>query len=279
MKQITVTALIISLISLNPSFAASGTRLGMSPRSQHSTLNPQLSTPGSSIPPQRVKAEIKDILSSPEFRVASRPSLFLELQKRIASAFFYVINRLAEWLSHLHLDLRPNKLDNVLEWIVAVSAYILMAAGLGGLLYILIQVGRRRLAPSVEMTDDGRLTGIAEADVRTPEEALRLAAVRAGRGEFRDAFRAAYLAILLWLDARRMVEYAPSKTNWEYVSAAAGLSLPGVHEPLRTLSKDFDRKIYGGEECGLSDYQAALSAYESIASEAVRTEENDEDKP
>ena len=216
----------------------------------------------SPISPQRVKSEVRSILSTREFRAAWRPSWLLELQEKVINLVFDIINWLASVLSRV--EWRPTHLRGFLEWTIAVLAYGLAAVGIVGLLYVMLQVGRRLLAAPAGRTPRPA-SGSAESDVRSADEALRLAAERAQRGEFRDAFRAAYLAVLLWMDSQRMVEYVPSRTNWEYVRAAAGSFPSSVHEPLRTLTGIFDRKVYGGETCGAADYEAALSAYNTIS--------------
>jgi hypothetical protein len=259
------------------SLSVAARAVSLSPtRSQ--TLNTQHSTLNAFPSPHHVKAEIHSILSTKEFRSALRPSPLAALQERMVAIILDILNRIAEWWPDINLA--PNRLDSALEWFVAILAYILMAAGITGVLYVLVQAGRRILGPSAGgRAAKAERSALSEAGVRTPDQALRLAAERARNGEFQGAFRAAYLAILLWMDARRLVEYAPSRTNWEYVRAAAGSSLPSVHEPLRTLTGDFDRKVYGGEACGRADYEKALSIYQSIASESDTSGDGNEDQP
>ena len=238
---------------------------------QHSSLNTFPS-------PHHVKAEIHSILSAKEFRSALRPSPLAAFQERVVAIVLDILNRIAEWWPDINLA--PNRLDSALEWFVAILAYVLMAAGTIGVLYVFVQTGRRILRPSAAgRAAKAEQSALSEAGARTPDEALRLAAERARNGEFQGAFRAVYLGILLWMDARRLVEYAPSRTNWEYVRAAAGSSLPSVHDPLRTLTGDFDRKVYGGEICGRADYEKALSIYQSIASEIDASGDGNENQP
>jgi len=238
---------------------------------QHSSLNTFPS-------PHHVKAEIHSILSTKEFRSALRPSPLAAFQEKVVGIILDILSRIAEWWPDINLA--PNRLDSALEWFVAILAYVLMAAGTIGVLYVFVQTGRRILRPSAAgRAAKAEQSALSEAGARTPDEALRLAAERARNGEFQGAFRAVYLGILLWMDARRLVEYAPSRTNWEYVRAAAGSSLPSVHDPLRTLTGDFDRKVYGGEICGRADYEKALSIYQSIASEIDASGDGNENQP
>jgi hypothetical protein len=84
-----------------------------------------------------------------------------------------------------------------------------------------------------------------------PPDELRLRAEEyAARGEFREALRHRYLALLLQLDARGVWRYDARRTNWEHI---AGLrrseSKTALVAPLSDLTRRFDRVRYGGAPC------------------------------
>jgi hypothetical protein len=81
------------------------------------------------------------------------------------------------------------------------------------------------------------------------DEAARLAA----GGDARGALRALYLATLFALDRNRLIEYEPSRTNWQYLR-----SLPqgDVRQAFAAFTRIFDHKWYGHEPATLDDYRA-----------------------
>lgn len=213
------------------------------------------------IPPALVRKEIRAILADPEFRGAQRPSWVTELQDRIAGAVMEFLNSLAEWLPDIRL--RPTRFDSAAEWVVAILSYLAIAAVTACVLYVLVQAARRIVSPRVAVPATGPQMA-AHVRPRTPEEALRQAAAHAQKGEFREAFRSVYLAILLGLDGKKVLEYSPSKTNWEYVRDLAA-TVPTASELLKDLTGVFDRRVYRGEECTARDYEAALAVYRRVS--------------
>jgi hypothetical protein len=80
------------------------------------------------------------------------------------------------------------------------------------------------------------------------DEAARLAAA----GDARGALRALYLATLSALERAHLIEYEPSKTNWQYTR-----SLPRgeLRQLFAAFTAIFDRKWYGHESATHGDYE------------------------
>ena len=211
------------------------------------------------LPAAEVKSRIDAILSADEFKAAEHSPAWESLRQKVLDLAFAVMNYLARiWPD---FELRPNRVTGVLGWTIAISAYLLGICVIGLLAYTIIQAGRRIYLRKPKEASPNK-PEIAESRIRSPEEALSLASERAARGEFSDAYRAVYLAVLLALDSQRILEYIPSRTNWEYVRETGNSRLQPV---LRELTGVFDRKVYGGERCTLADYERALQSYKLIS--------------
>lgn len=193
------------------------------------------------------KEKIRDILARREF----------------AGAHISLWDRFVAWMGH--------KVERAVEWIVGKGAGITGASQfLSGLLavvvvvlflvllaYVLARVGAggllTRPAPETEETYRG-----PGSSKRALEEAARMAAA----GDFRSALRLAYLAALLKLDEQELIRFDRTGTNWEYLAAIR--SHPELYRALQPVTLTFDRKWYGREPAGESDYHGFVEAYRAV---------------
>jgi hypothetical protein len=96
--------------------------------------------------------------------------------------------------------------------------------------------------------------------LRLPPDELRDRARRlAGEGNFREALRHLYIALLLILDARGVWRYDTRRTNWEHIAALrqsskGDPSRAPLVEPLSDLTLRFDRVRYGNAGCDQEDW-------------------------
>jgi hypothetical protein len=80
---------------------------------------------------------------------------------------------------------------------------------------------------------------------RAPESWAGLADDLARQGNFREAVRHLYLALLSRLHRTHAIDYDITASNWEYVSRFRGQS---IHKPaFRQLTNRFDFTWYGNE--------------------------------
>lgn len=200
-----------------------------------------------------VRAELEDILSRPEYnRVygARRDGV----RERIGRA----IERALGWLGQLLQPgggARTGRLAAlVLAWLVVIGFVALLTA-------IALRLARRGA---------NRRAGAAAADpagydLPTAGPLIRRAALLAEQGDYRGAFRCAYLASIAYLDQARALRFDRSRTNWEYMRdlQAGGHEVP--RSLLEPLTMHFDRVFFGRGDCGRHDYLDAAGAYEAIA--------------
>lgn len=105
-----------------------------------------------------------------------------------------------------------------------------------------------------------------------PDELTERARAWAAQGNFREALRHLYIALLLHLDGRGVWRYDSRRTNWEHIAALrrGGLqstsSAPNspLVEPLSDLTRRFDRVRYGDAPCSSDDWTRFLNDVEHL---------------
>ncbi len=129
---------------------------------------------------------------------------------------------------------------------VMIGAIVLVA---GVLLFILIRSFKRKKTEQTEFDESGGLTeqrldqDTMSAISRPPETWAGLADELAARGEYRDAIRHLYLALLSRLHRDGVIDYDPTLSNWEYLFAFKGSS--ALKAAFKELTSRFDFAWYG----------------------------------
>src|SRR5205807_7288038 len=97
-----------------------------------------------------------------------------------------------------------------------------------------------------------------------PDVWLTQAESFAGDNDFRRAFRAVFLAILLQLDQAGVIEFDRSRTNGDYLRLLRSRQLTALFEALRPLVLEFDVRWYGNKPTSEADYRRCLTEYGRI---------------
>jgi hypothetical protein len=103
----------------------------------------------------------------------------------------------------------------------------------------------------------------AEETISDPDRLLETARDLAAAGEFRRAYRAVFLAMLLRMDRAGLIRFDRSSTNGEYLRVLR--ARPDVFASMRPVANDFDLHWYGGKAVGEPDYRRMLGAYEQLS--------------
>jgi hypothetical protein len=143
----------------------------------------------------------------------------------------------------------------VLAWLVVLAFVVLL---------VLIILKLRRVTRSrADSSDDG----LEDFELPSAGPLISQAEKLARAGDYRGAFRCAYLASISRLDEVKALRFERSRTNWEYMRELeeGGYQMPCAE--LRPLTADFDRKFYGRESVEERDYLSALAAYERVSRE------------
>jgi hypothetical protein len=81
----------------------------------------------------------------------------------------------------------------------------------------------------------------------------------------REALRALYLGLLVYLHRARLIHYHPALTNWQYVRRYAGGERG--QSLLRQLTQVFDEKWYGHLACRREEYEAFAQGVQTLIGE------------
>jgi hypothetical protein len=206
----------------------------------------------------KVRHEIKQIMASPEYNRSHDPGPIDRFLARAGKWLRGVVSRALGWLArHMSLgNLEGAGLWATLgTWLVVIAFVALL--GLVAWRYARRVKGR---GPSDE-------DAAAGYELPSAKPLMRQAAKLAEAGDYRGAFRAAYLASIAYLDGIRALRFERSRTNWEYMRELKRGGHEKPHCELHPITLDFDRKIYGRESCGRQDYINAAAVYERLSSE------------
>jgi hypothetical protein len=186
--------------------------------------------PPPAVDPEQVRRVVEEVLSRPEYEPI-RPSLV----ERVGTWFAEMLGRLLESVGGG---------GDLVAWIV-ILLVLGVALGLGGWLV-------RSLRPDRPLADP--LGG----PVRKPEDWASDAELSERAGEWREALRCRYRALIAELAAAGLVEETPGRTTGEYL-AEIRRELPEAAAPAAALSAAFDAVWYGNAPAGPGEV-AALRA-------------------
>ncbi|MFP2913194.1 DUF4129 domain-containing protein [Pyxidicoccus sp. 3LFB2] len=128
---------------------------------------------------------------------------------------------------------------------------------LGGLLLMYLTKGRKDAGGGgleVSTVDAAALAGDpAHALSRPPEGWAHLADELAARGEYREAVRSLYLALLSRLHRDGAILYDVTLSNWDYLRQFRGRA--EWKPPFRELTRRFDFAWYGNVPVGAEGYR------------------------
>jgi hypothetical protein len=119
------------------------------------------------------------------------------------------------------------------------------------LLFILVRSFANRKPEETALDESGGLTqqpleqDAMSALSRPPETWAGIADELAAKGDFREAIRHLYLALLSRLHRDGVIDYDPTLSNWEYLFAFKGAS--ALKAGFKELTRRFDFAWYGNE--------------------------------
>ena len=220
--------------------------------------------------PVQVKADLKRILQAPEFQ----PD---QVQEGLLSRFSHWMQQrwdtFMAWLRKMfHWKIEPPKVSagssNVLAALVVpvVTAILLLAVVwmVALLVRAIVRNWKGRPLPKVKTTTTFDIDEAGADTLQEPDEWLRQAQHFAEAKDYRRAFRAVFLGILLQLDKAGAIEYNRSRTNGDYVRLLRTRGLSALFEVFRPLVFEFDLRWYGNRTTAEEDYQRCRREYDRI---------------
>jgi hypothetical protein len=151
--------------------------------------------------------------------------------------------RFVDWLDS-HLDIQvPSLFGGTWETFLVLAV---LAAAAAAIVFLAVRNGslrRIRRAPhtGVVVTDED----LARTAEQWRQEADRLAA----RGNYREALRCRYRALVAELADRRLIDQVPGRTSGDYERAVRAL-VPEAAEQFSSVTRLFERCWYGQEASG-----------------------------
>jgi Domain of unknown function (DUF4129) len=180
--------------------------------------------PAPSRDPGQIHRAVDEVLARPEFRPAARPLL-----DRIWS---WIVERLGELLASL----------------TATTAGSLIGLGIFALILLLLGLLAARFVRSMSRSPE-----VAAQVVATPRRSAAAwraeAEAHEAAGEWRQAVRCRYRALVADLASRGVVEEVPGRTSGEY-RGEVDRNLPGAAEAFAGATVVFDRAWYGRQPTG-----------------------------
>ncbi|WP_375746106.1 DUF4129 domain-containing protein [Corallococcus interemptor] len=207
------------------------------------------------------------ILARPEFQERPEKAPAERKEEDVppeASWWRRFIDKLGEWLRDFFKrnTPQPQSRDTALPLSGGAAAnalvVMLVALTLAVLGVVAVSVLRRKregAGPALEVStvDAAALAGNPDhALSRPPEGWAHLADALAAKGEYREAVRNLYLALLSRLHRDGAIHYDETLSNWDYLRAFRGR--PEVKAPFRELTRRFDFAWYGNAPVGADGY-------------------------
>jgi hypothetical protein len=229
-------------------------RLACAQTSPSTTGAAGLSTP---VPATRLKASLNRILEGQEFQPESREkSLLTQTIQRLRGYW----ERIRKWFQNLF---RTGGLAAGSSVVTGILVSLLLA----GLFWILFKIARDwsprtvgQAAPNAILAEEE-----AQADiVRDPDVWAQQASEWAQKQDYRRAYRALFLALLLRLDAANVLSYDRARTNGDYLHVLRAREKRPLYDLLLPLARGFDRLWYGMEPARQSDYLALRETYDHL---------------
>jgi hypothetical protein len=201
--------------------------------------------------PNRIRTQLYDILSRPEYNRVFAPKPNLELWQKFWDWVNSIIGKLFG-----AFRFGGGTTGKIASFVFACLVIIAFAILLGLIIKKLTESNRGR--KDIDSLD------FENYDLPSARPLIMEADKLAQAGDYRGAFKCAYLASISYLDEIRALRFERSSTNWEYLRELENGGFETPYGELKPLTIDFDRMFYGREACNRQKYECALSAFERI---------------
>ncbi|WP_163996751.1 DUF4129 domain-containing protein [Pyxidicoccus caerfyrddinensis] len=232
-------------------------------------------------------ARAKDILARPEFAVAPPKAEKDAAEEAVPPESPGWWRRFIDWLGEFLKKLferepappPPREAPQLVSGtavanVLAIVLVTLAVAVLGGLLIMFLNKGKKHADGAgleVSTVDAAALAGDpAHALSRPPEGWAHLADELAARGEYREAVRSLYLALLSRLHRDGAILYDVTLSNWDYLRQFRGRS--ELKPPFRELTRRFDFAWYGNVPVGAEGYREFRTLTQPLLATPAPTE-------
>ncbi len=238
---------------------------GLTPVACHAQGGPN------SADPAQVKADLKRILQAPEFQPEKEQEGFLARFSKWMGERWQAFLTWLRKLFHFNIDppdIHPERGGNMLAGLLVpvITAVLLLAVVwlLALLIRALARNWKQKAPLKAKTTTTFDIDDAAADMLEEPDEWLRQAQHFADQNDFRRAFRAVFLGILLQLDKAGAIEYNRYRTNGDYIRLLRSRGLNALFEAFRPLVFEFDLRWYGNRATAEEDYRRCRREYDRI---------------
>jgi hypothetical protein len=159
---------------------------------------------------------------------------------------------------------------SMLGWLIVGGLFV---ACIAVAVVLFIQERRRRPKLETKKTTGEKKAASEQSDVQpdqiAPAALWQQADELARQGQFLEAVRRLYLAVLAVLHRSRLIRYEKTRTNGEYLRQVrrAAEASPAVYPAFGRLTGLFDQKWYGDRSCDGGEYGACRELAEQVRAE------------
>ena len=249
------------------------------------------------LPSTEVNQQLDHVLTAPEYawhspsKVEAPPSWleqFNDFLKDSLAGFGRALGRLgraiSKWLSSLFPQVSGvnlggvdgmNVVAQVLSWVVIIGAVALLT-----LILVKIISQRRAVTPPIvpaALPTPDLESEDTTADQLPEDEWLRFARQKVDEGDFRQALRALFLAVLSLLGTQGLILIKKSKSNFDYERELRRKlnSVPGLDEIFSADRKLFERCWYGAYPVTAAEFEQSDSLYQRLKHVCLRKNARD----
>ncbi len=192
---------------------------------------------------QHAKEKIDQILEQDEYQV------YYEEQENL---FQYLLNQIGKWLLNLLQKLFPQ--FQITDKAVDVTMYIVGAVGIVVLILLIVLI-KRSLTSNRTSRSSAHPVQHKNELAWSSDKHLQEASSYKRKGDYQQAIRHVFLAMLLYFDQQKWIEARVWKTNWDYYEELKKINLVWATQ-FYEIAQRFEEVTYGEREVDEQEYES-----------------------
>lgn len=220
----------------------------------------QVNSAPAAVRSKNVQVQLKDILKASEYNRDYAEDHTPKWLTNILEQISKTVVRFMKWIFNSLTFSGLQKTGKIVSFVFAcivITVFIL-------LLILIIRKLRNLDLSNLKTYEEHE---IENYELPSSKPMISEAAKLAEGGDYRGAFRCAYLASISYLDEIEVLRFERSRTNWEYLRDLRKGGKEVSYKELKPVTLDFDRVFYGNSDCSKQEYLKAVEAYNRIRSE------------
>lgn len=206
--------------------------------------------------PRDIAPEIAAVAGNYQYK--KPPDLFLQVQEWLDKAWRFVADLLSSLRLHMPGMADTNVVGNIMQILVLLSGALC--------LFVIVYFAMRRM---------GQLSAQAKLAKKGQSQAYRLldaagwkseAATLAAREDWREACRALYMSSLRNMHENGVIEFTPTRTNYEYWYALEPRS-QGLARAFKSLANQVELVWFGNKQATVEDYRSIETQLQKVEEE------------